>query len=165
MYTRLLVCLAVTFVVPTTGESQEADIKALIDKYVMSINGADTKLGAEVWSTGTDVSLIHPMGHERGWEQIKGNFYEAVMGKMFIKRELKAKDIAVHILGDAAWVEFNWEFNATMSNNQPMTTKGRESQVLKKTDRVWRIVHVCTCIIRCPLRLRRSSRTVPVSRA
>ena len=64
------------------------------------------------------------------------------MGKMFIKRELKAKDIAVHMLGDAAWVEFNWEFNATMSNNQPMTTKGRESQVLKKTDRGWRIVHV-----------------------
>jgi uncharacterized protein (TIGR02246 family) len=142
MNARHLVCLALTFFLPTFSHAQEAEIKALIDKYATSINGADTKLGAEVWFTGTDVSLIHPMGHERGWEQIKGNFYEAVMGKMFIKRELKARDIAVHILGDAAWVEFNWEFNATMSNNQPMTTKGRESQVLRKTDRGWRIVHV-----------------------
>src|SRR4051812_7742265 len=38
--------------------------------------------------------------------------------------------------------EFNWEFNAMLANNQPMTTKGRETQVLKKTDKGWRIVHV-----------------------
>ena len=61
---------------------------------------------------------------------------------MFTKRDLKPKDLAIHILGDTAWVEFNWEFNATMSNNQPVNTKGRETQVLKKTAPGWRIVHV-----------------------
>jgi len=83
------------------------------------------------------------MGHERGWEQIKDNFYANVLGKMFSQRELKAKDIAIHILGDAAWVEFNWEFSATLTgSNQQMNSKGRESQVLKKTAQGWRVVHV-----------------------
>jgi ketosteroid isomerase-like protein len=142
MKARLMLCLVFVVFSATTVNAQEADIKALIEKYTKSIDEADTTLGAQVWSTGTDVSLIHPMGHERGWEQVKGNFYESVMGKMFTKRELKAKDIVIHILGDAAWVEFNWEFTATMSNNQQMNTKGRESQVLRKADRGWRIVHV-----------------------
>src|SRR4030095_5276867 len=122
--------------------AQESEIKALLEKYCQSVNAADTKLAAEVWSTGTDVSFIHPMGHEKGWDQIKTNFFENVMGKMFTKRDLKIKDANIHLLGDAAWVEFNWEFNAILANNQPMTTKGRETQVLKKTDKGWRIVHV-----------------------
>jgi uncharacterized protein (TIGR02246 family) len=143
MNARFLLCfVCVAFSIGTVN-AQDDQIKALIEKYAKSINSADTTLGAEVWSTGADVSLIHPMGHERGWEQIKGNFYENVMAKMFTKRELKAKDIAAHILGDTAWVEFNWEFTATMtSGNQQVNTKGRETQVLKKTDLGWRIVHV-----------------------
>ena len=143
MRTVRLCGLISVLLLSSSGIAQEAEIKALIEKYAKSIDAADTTLGAEVWSTGTDVSLIHPMGQERGWQNIKVNFYENVMGKMFAKRELKPKDIAVHLLGDAAWVEFNWEFTATMTaTNQPMNSKGRETQVLKKTDRGWRIVHV-----------------------
>jgi len=134
-----LLCCLVLAVSPASA--QDDQIKSLLEKYVKSINAADTKLGAEVWAA--DATLIHPMGHEKGWEQIKTNFYENVMGKMFTRRELTAKDISIHTLGDAAWVEFNWEFTATLSaSNQQMTSKGRETQVLKKTDRGWRVLHV-----------------------
>jgi uncharacterized protein (TIGR02246 family) len=134
----LVCCFALAV---SSASAQDDQIKSLLEKYVKSVNAADTKLGAEVWDTSA--SLIHPMGHEKGWEQIKTNFYENVMGKMFTKRELTAKDIAIHTLGDAAWLEFNWDFTATLSaNSQPMTSKGRETQVLKKTDRGWRVLHV-----------------------
>src|SRR4029434_6699592 len=91
---RVLLCFALAACSARTVNAQDDQIKALIEKYAKSIDGANTTLGAEVWSTGTDVSLIHPMGHERGWQQIKSNFYENAMGKMFTKRELKPKDIA-----------------------------------------------------------------------
>jgi hypothetical protein len=65
------------------------------------------------------------------------------MAKMFSHRDLKTKDLAIHLLHDAAWLEFNWEFTATLaSTNQPITTKGRESQFLKKTPQGWRLLHV-----------------------
>jgi len=42
-------------------------------------------LHAELASTAEreGVSFIHPLGHERGWPQIKANFYQKLMGGMF----------------------------------------------------------------------------------
>jgi ketosteroid isomerase-like protein len=100
-------------------------------------------LGSEVWATEEEVSLIHPMGHEKGWADVKANFYEKGLEKMFTKRELTLKDITLHALGDSAWVELNFEFNGTLpADKQQITTKGRETQVLKRTPKGWRIVHV-----------------------
>jgi len=58
-------------------------IKRVLDSYVTSVNAADTTLARQVWAEGQGVSFIHPLGHERGWPQIKTNFYEKLMGGMF----------------------------------------------------------------------------------
>ncbi len=42
----------------------KAEIRRLLDTYVQSMEDADTKLGATVWSATPDVSLIEPRGTE-----------------------------------------------------------------------------------------------------
>ena len=53
-----------------------AEIGSLVSKYADSIDRADVDLASTIWLTTDDVSLINPRRHERGWGQVKENFYE-----------------------------------------------------------------------------------------
>src|SRR6266478_346001 len=63
-------------------------IRSLIEKYAKSVDAADTALAAEVWLDSPEVSFIHPLGHEHGFEQIKQNVYTRLMGDTFSERKL-----------------------------------------------------------------------------
>jgi ketosteroid isomerase-like protein len=53
-------------------------------------------------------------------------------------------DVSIHVYGDAAVVEFDWDFVATLrSNGASVHSTGRESRVyIKFRDKGWRLVHV-----------------------
>lgn len=125
----------------TGGDS--AEIRQLIEKYAKSVDDADTSLAAEVWWDSPEVSFIHPLGHEHGFEQIKQNVYKHLMGDTFSERKLSPRDVAVHVHGDSAWAEFYWDFVAKYrKNGSPVTSHGRETQVYWKMQGRWRLVHV-----------------------
>lgn len=67
-----------------------------------------------------------------------------MFGSRFSKRDLKSYDETITLYGDMAIVEFYWIFDATFVGDDPkqLQTRGRETQVLKKIDKQWRIVHV-----------------------
>ena len=118
-------------------------IRQLVAMYAKSVDDADVSLAARVWLDSPDVSFIHPLGHEHGFEQIKQHVYKHLMGETFSERKLSPPDIAVHVHGDSAWVEFYWDFNAKFRKDRsPITTHGRESQVYWKMPNGWRLVHV-----------------------
>jgi Xaa-Pro aminopeptidase len=118
-------------------------IRSLIDKYAKSIDAADTTLAADVWLDSPDVSFIHPLGHEHGFEQIKQNVYTRLMGESFSERKLSAHDVSIHVFGDSARAEFYWDFAAKFrKDGTPLTTHGRETQLYQKIDGRWRLVHV-----------------------
>ncbi len=128
---------------PGEGDPAVAEIRGLVTRYAQSIDAADTPLGSEIWSTTADVSFIHPLGHERGWEAVKNNLYTKLMGETFSERKLAVRDIVVHAHADAAWAEFYWDFAAKLrSDGRMLTTHGRETQVYQKIDGRWRLVHV-----------------------
>ena len=61
----------------------------------------------------------------------------------FSERKLAVKDIVIHAYPDTAWAEFYWDFVAKLrSDGTTVTTHGRESQVYRKIDRRWRLVHI-----------------------
>jgi ketosteroid isomerase-like protein len=151
----VLTVFAITFLmtcsiargVPDAGASEanaeESQIKQLVSNYARSVDEADTTLAAQVWLDSTDVSFIHPLGHERGFDQIKQNVYMHLMGETFSERRLTPHDLSVHVYGDSAWVEFYWDFNAKLRRDgSSITTHGRETQVYWKTPNGWRLVHV-----------------------
>lgn len=123
--------------------ADSATIRTLIEKYAKSVSDADTSLAAEVWLDSPDVSFIHPLGHEHGFEQIKQNVYIRLMGETFSERKLGVHDVSIHVSGDAAWAEFYWDFVAKFrKDGSPLTTHGRETQLYRKEQGRWRLVHV-----------------------
>lgn len=126
------------------SDAPTPQIADLVDQYARSIDDADTVLAERIWLTSNAVSFIHPRGHERGWEEVKQNFYEKTMGARFSKRKLTTRDIDIRRFGDAAIVEFYWQFDAVFSDDgTPHRTTGRESQmVVNVPDLGWRIVQV-----------------------
>jgi ketosteroid isomerase-like protein len=123
-----------------------AAIKELIAKYAEAVNvePVDINLASQVWLNSPDVSLIFPLGEERGWEQVKRNFYENTMGALFSERKLTPGDITVHAYGDSAWVEFSWRFVAKLrKSGSTVETRGRETQIYHKIGPDhWALVHV-----------------------
>ena len=118
-------------------------IEQVLEDYKKSINESDTTLARTFWLTDSRVSFIHPRGHEKGWDAIKKDIYD-MFGSNFSKRDLKSYDETITLYGDMAILEFYWIFDAIFAgeNPAPMQTKGRETQVLKKIDGQWRIVHI-----------------------
>jgi ketosteroid isomerase-like protein len=118
-------------------------IGRIIAKYAKSVEDADTTLASQIWWDSPEVSFIHPLGHERGFDQIKQNVYKRLMGETFSERQLTPRDITIHVYGEAAWAEFYWDFNAKFrKDGQPITTHGRETQIYRKMQGSWRIIHV-----------------------
>ena len=122
----------------------EAAIRDVVKRYLESVEAADTGMARKVWAADERISFIHPMGHERGWEQIKSNVYEKLMGGLFSKRRLAARDVAVKVYGDFAVVEFYWVFDATWKKDgSALQTRGRETQVMRRgKGGAWELVHV-----------------------
>ncbi len=129
---------------PAHDTSAEGDeIGRMIAKYATSVDEADTTLASQIWSDSPEVSFIHPLGHEHGLEQIKQNVYRHLMGDTFSERKLSIHDISAHVYEETAWAEFYWDFAAKFrKDSSRITTHGRETQVYRKEQGRWRLVHV-----------------------
>jgi len=116
-------------------------IKGQIAKYLAAVNAADSNMGGEVWLNSPDVSFIWPLGHEHGWDRLKSVY--GFFGKNFSDRKLTAHDISVHVMGDSAWAEFYWHFDAKQnSDGSPVSTDGRETQIYRRVEpNRWALVH------------------------
>ena len=127
-------------------EGETDAIKALIAKYAAAVNvePVDIDLASQVWSNSPDVTFIHPLGHEHGWDEVKRNFYQNTMEALFSERKLTTHDINVHVYGDSAWAEFYWHFIAKLrKGGSTVEANGRETQIYRKIDpNRWVLVHV-----------------------
>jgi ketosteroid isomerase-like protein len=121
----------------------EQAIQHLIAAYATSIDKADTEMADQIWSNAPEVSFIHPRGEEHGRAQIEADVYRNLMGATFSERKLTPKEIAVHVYGETAWSEFQWDFVAKVrKDGSAFHSQGRESQVYHKENGQWHIVHV-----------------------
>jgi ketosteroid isomerase-like protein len=125
----------------STG-SDEEQIRDVLAKYVTAVDNADVALASTIWSHDPGVTFIHPLGTERGFQQIADDVYAGLMGGLFSQRNLVLHDPAIHVYGDTAWSEMTWTFHAVQKNGAAITSEGRESQVYHKEKGEWRIVLV-----------------------
>lgn len=133
------------FVTPAAAADTqvEKELTRMVELYRQSvIHADDIRLAEQVWLTGAGVSFIHPRGHERGWEEIKNNFYRKTMSETFSGRDLRlAGAPVVRLYGRTAVVEFDWEFTAARRKDGSIRqSSGRESHVYVKTPQGWKLV-------------------------
>jgi len=155
-YTGLTMILRVLFaaaicLVPTAALSQSdtgplpdvAAIHGLIGKYAKAVDSVDLGLLSGIWSHSPEVSFIYPLGEERGFDAIEQHVFQQVIGGLFSTRDLELHNIIVHVNGNSAWSEFHWVFHAKMrKDGSALTTRGIETQIYRKEDGNWRLVHV-----------------------
>jgi ketosteroid isomerase-like protein len=150
MLSRILL-VAITFIIPACAAAQEdtgtapevEEIHHLIERYTKAVDAVDLKLLSQIWSHSPEVSFIYPLGEEHGFDAIEQHVFKNVMGGMFSARDLETHGVAVHVNGNAAWSEFHWVFSATMrKDGSAVTTHGVETQIYRKQDGKWRLVHV-----------------------
>lgn len=135
-------CAALAVSAAETG-TDEYQIRHLIDMYATCIDRADTNIADQIWSNAPEVSFIHPLGEEHGRAQIEQNVIRKLMGGAFSERKLSVHDVGIHVYGDAAWSEFNWDFAAkARKDGSPFHSAGRETQIYHKEGGQWRLVHV-----------------------
>ncbi len=114
---------------------------SLVALYAQSIDQADTILASELWAPTAEISFINPGGTEYGWNGVK-NIYKMFKDN-FSTRKLSFFDVKFAYYNDVSWLTFYWIFDATLRiNNSSVQTRGRETQIWKKVNREWRLVHV-----------------------
>src|SRR6185295_10474666 len=131
----LILCFAAGFTGACAAPGDKADGKAAADairqqiaKYTAAVDAADAGMASQVWRTSSDISFIHPVGHARGWEEVKKVY--SLFGTLFSERKLTIRDVSVHVNGEAAWAEFYWHFAAKQSKDgSTYESDGRETQI------------------------------------
>lgn len=127
--------------VEASCQDQNTKFESLLRKYEDSINAADTVAASKLWSKSGEVSFINPRSTEYRWSGVK-NIYK-MFADNFTERRLHGSNVKTSVYGDFAWLTFEWVFDATLKfNSQKIQTKGRETQVWRKEEGEWHLVHV-----------------------
>jgi ketosteroid isomerase-like protein len=136
-----ILSLTVTCASPPAADDRQA-LQQVLDKYIQSVNSADVSLASEIWSQSPDLVVVAPFGRFQGWESVRDDVYLKVLQQGFSERNLRSSNMAMEVMGDSAWVVYDWEFTGRRTNGAATTSKGWESQMLRRTERGWRIVHL-----------------------
>ena len=143
-----IVCLPAISQVPEQKSTNEKMLKSdsiffttLVSQYVKSVNDADTSLALNIWARTADISHFNPEGTFYKWEGVKMVY--AIFRDNFTSRNLTFSNLRYSYGNDVSWVTFDWKFEGTLKATQQVTrTKGHETQIWKKMNHEWRLVHV-----------------------
>ena len=118
-------------------------IDDLLKSYIESVNTSDEKLFREIWDLEGSISFIHPRGYAIGFDEIVEHFRLGRMSTNFSNRDFKIKDIMIKYYGNTAFLEFRWDFFATMKDtNDEIHTEGRETQFIVLRDSGWKFSNI-----------------------
>ena len=118
-------------------------IDDLLKSYIKSVNTSDEKLFRDIWDREGSISFIHPKGYAIGFDEIVEHFRLGRMSTNFSNRDFKIKDIMIKYYGNTAFLEFRWDFFATMKDtNDEIHTEGRETQFIVLRDSGWKFSNI-----------------------
>ncbi|RXM38100.1 hypothetical protein BOQ62_18730 [Chryseobacterium sp. CH21] len=128
--------------------SEKQQILDRVKRYTQSVNEGDVhpEIIDELWEHSPEVSNINIRGHQKGFEEIKKNFYAPIF-EVLKDRNLRMitdeREPAVYIFDNTAVVEFYWKLNAKLkAGDKPVDMAGRETHVYRKEDGKWKLIHL-----------------------
>jgi uncharacterized protein (TIGR02246 family) len=123
------------------SQSAEADVRALLDRYVQSVEQEDMEQYAQVVAHDEAMVNFGAFGEPIiGWAGLR----EVMEGQNAALEdiEIDQSDVRVEVLrgGNNAWATSLWEFKATAGESQ-LVLPVRCTWQLEKRGDTWRIVH------------------------
>jgi uncharacterized protein (TIGR02246 family) len=124
------------------ARQDENAVREVFERYIKSVNAADLALASDIWMQSPDIVAVTPFGRFQGWDRVRDEVYIKFLQQSLTERDLQPSDVSIHVIGDSAWLAFDWAFAGKLASGQAMTSKGWESHVYQRTDRGWRIAHM-----------------------
>jgi hypothetical protein len=85
---------------------------------------------------------VTPFGRFHGWDCVRNDLYIKFLREGLAERTPQAENVAIRVMGSAAWLVFDWTFTSKLSNGQALKSKGWETHVYEKVGRDGRISHI-----------------------
>jgi ketosteroid isomerase-like protein len=138
----VVVALVLASAIGRAGQEQTdtTRVEEVFRKYLTSVKTADIAVASQVWSQTPDVIAVTPFGRFQGWDTIRTSLYTNFLQQAFSERNLEPSNVSTHVNGDTAWLVFDWVFTAKTTKGQPITSKGWESHIYKRTPTGWVLV-------------------------
>jgi ketosteroid isomerase-like protein len=123
-------------------EADRTSIKAVLDKYITSIEKEDIELYGNIFMHDPDMVNFGTGAKERivGWEPLRKVIVD--QNAALSETKIAQSDVTINVSPDGqfAWATSLWDFKATMEA-QSMQLPVRCSWVLEKQNKDWKIVH------------------------
>jgi len=126
----------------TDTEQDKKDVQRVLERYLQSVKTADVSLASKIWVQSPDIVAVTPFGRFQGWNTVRNDLYIKFLRDGFTERNLQAENVAIRVMGNAAWLVYDWTYVGKLPNGQTLNSKGWETHVYEKVGRDWRISHL-----------------------
>jgi ketosteroid isomerase-like protein len=104
-----------------------------------AINGAPGSM-MEVWSHGSDVTTLHPLGgRETGWEEVRASWEQVAQG--FSDGQVSIEDLVVVPLADDVAYTLGTEHGQASLGDERVGIDWRVTNIYRRDEGEWKVVH------------------------
>jgi ketosteroid isomerase-like protein len=122
--------------------SAHDEVRKASEHFYAALNrmlAGDSAPMADVWSHGTEVTTMHPIGgREIGWNAVKASFEQ--VSKISSGGHVKLNDRHVHVVGDVAY-EAGMEQGHGVMAGEEILIDHRVTNIYRHEGGTWKLVH------------------------
>ena len=121
----------------------EDEIQQSSEQFYTAINRAingDPGLMTEVWSHGSDVTTMHPLGgRETGWEEVRASWEQ--VAQAFSDGQVSLEDLVVVPLSDVVAYTLGTENGQAKLGDKTVGIDWRVTNIYRREEGEWKVVH------------------------
>jgi ketosteroid isomerase-like protein len=121
----------------------EDEVRQASERFYVALNSVlNGDLGpmVEVWSHGSDVSVMHPFGDRSlGWEEVRASWEQATQA--FSDGQVALDDLVVVAIADDAAYTLGTEHGQAKLGGEPVRIDWRVTNIYRREGGEWKVVH------------------------
>src|ERR687886_179428 len=121
----------------------EDEIRQASEQFYAALNrmiNGDPEPMMEVWSHGSDVTALHPLGgRETGWEEVRDSWEQVAQG--FSGGQVSLEDLVVVPLADDVAYTLGTERGQATLRDETVSIDWRVTNIYRREEGEWKMVH------------------------
>ena len=120
----------------------EDEIRQASEQFYEALNrmlNGDLEPMMEVWSHGSDVATMHPLGgRETGWEEVRANWEQVAQG--FSEGQVSLEDLVVVPLSEDVAYTLGTEHGQATLGDERVSIDWRATNIYRREEGEWKMV-------------------------